>query len=170
MGKQKRTKCHVWLAATMMLGRNILKEQCQSGSCQKRLVGLEMGALGGATSSRLSHLNASATKSFGFYSSECLPLLGLSIQLALLQNKTWPETWLPSETAVGWNLHVASSEVSIEQTRSGTSCKKPWWYLPKDVAANATSTLVGSLQCLEAGHSQWCCPGTMVRKDFFWNN
>lgn len=104
---------------------------------------------------QVSPMSTSATKGWGFSPTECLQLLGLSIWLALLQNKAWPETWLPSETAVGWNSHVASSEVSIEQMRSGTSCKKPWWYLPKDVAANANSTAsaVGGLQCLDARHS-----------------
>lgn len=89
---------------------------------------------------------------------ECSQLLGLFTQLDLLQNKSWPGTWLPRETAVGWDLHVASSEVRIEQTRSGkkeASCKKPWWYLPKEETANENSTasVVGSLQCPDVGHS-----------------
>lgn len=65
-----------------------------------------------------------SNKRWGFYSIDCLQLLGLSIQLDLFQNRSWPETWLPSQTAVGWDVCVASSEVNIEQTRSSTSRKK----------------------------------------------
>lgn len=107
--------------------------------------------------SRFSHLKVSAAKHWSFCSIKCLQWLGFSVQMDLLQNKSWPETWLLRETAVGWDLCVASSEVSIGQTRlgkKGASCKKPWCYLPKEETANENSTasVVDSLQCLDVGH------------------
>lgn len=112
----------------------------------------------GLNFSRFSHLKVSAAKHWGVCSSKCLQLLGISIQLDLLQNKSWPEPWLLGETAVGWDLHVASSEVSIEQTRlgkKGASCEKPWWYLWKEETANGNSTASrkDNLSYLDVGHS-----------------
>lgn len=75
----------------MMFWRNSLKEKCiwtlssqaivRKGSWHQNEVPWE-----GAIFSRFSHLKVSTSKSWGFYS--CLQLLGLSLQLDLLQNKS----------------------------------------------------------------------------------
>lgn len=151
--KQKGTKFLVWLAAELMFWRKntfVWGVSSQVGIWEKAHKRGGEAPERGPIFNRFSHLEVSATKRWGFYSVECMQLLGFSMQLDLLQNKSWPETWLPRETAVGWDLRVASSEVSTEQTRSGkegASCKNLGWYLPEGGTGseNSTALLVGSL-------------------------
>lgn len=103
-----------------------MSEQRPIRGLSEKAHGIEMGVRDREHLRQVFPPGSLSNKRGGFCSIDCLQLLGISIQMDLFPDKSWPETRLPSETAVGWDLHAASSEVNIKQTRSGTSCKKLW--------------------------------------------
>lgn len=148
----------------MMLWRNTLKEKCvclnnvQSGNRQKRFMASKRSALREGDLQQVFPPESLSIKKLRILF--LFAIVGTFLTAGSFTKQILSETRLLSETSVEWDLRVASSEVSIEQTRSGTSCKKSWWYLPEEKTANENSraTVVGNLYCPDGNILGWRCP------------
>lgn len=109
-------------------------EGWSSTGCRKRCTGMKDVPWEGWISHRhpLESLSHKQLRIFFYW----LQPLGLSIQMGYFATKQIPaQTWWHKGTAaVGWDLFVTSSEVSVKQTRvrrKGVPCKKALVLFPK---------------------------------------